>query len=496
MLNSRLLKISSFIIVFLFSLVFVLNSQGATCTITKARWGNSAAAVGQTVSIIVTVNEVQSCRGVNVGINIFEDDTVSDDLLVSLLNNPFSGSDTDFTVQYKLTAQDYAKGDDGEVGGETIYFTAAVSGQTSPATSSNINFSGQAPGVRISFDVNPKNVGNTPATNKATAINKVDINLLEYGTYCGNQNINSFKYFVMWDFTSAVGARDKELYSETISFPRTNAVASLDFNKIFTVSAGSGAQKLYGMIECPSGKNVTESGRVDVFVGMGQGTWSCVGPNSAGKDIYICSQSNLTDCSDTPQCAGKTCSQIPSQLCGKETGNIPPPGGGGACNNNGKCDPGETAATCPFEKCPVAPGQDVTFNFSLDNPLQANNIVELIDVIATWLFMIAIPIAVAMIVYAGIIFLISRGDTTKVTQARNILLYAVVGLAIILIGKGFITLIESVLELGTGSPQEQSGGGGLPPPLESVRYDCNNQNQCVRNPNGRFTSPTCNGFCD
>ena len=68
--------------------------------------------------------------------------------------------------------------------------------------------------------------------------------------------------------------------------------------------------------------------------------------------------------------------------------------------------------------------------------------------LATWLLNIAIPIAVAMIVYAGVMFLTSRGDTTKVAQAKKILLYAVIGLAIILIGKGFITLIESVLNLG------------------------------------------------
>jgi len=107
--------------------------------------------------------------------------------------------------------------------------------------------------------------------------------------------------------------------------------------------------------------------------------------------------------------------------------------------------PGQPA--CP----PATPGEPQIFEFSLDNPLQATNILELIDIIATWLFNLAIPIAVVMIVYAGVTFLISRGDITKVTQAKKILLYAVVGLAIILIGKGFITLIVSILNLG-GTP--------------------------------------------
>lgn len=99
---------------------------------------------------------------------------------------------------------------------------------------------------------------------------------------------------------------------------------------------------------------------------------------------------------------------------------------------------------------PPAPGATQSFEFSLDNPLEADNFLELIDVLATWLFNLSIPVVVVMIVWSGIMFLTSRGDTTKVTKARQILLYAVVGFAIILIGKGFITLIESILNLGQG----------------------------------------------
>lgn len=147
-------------------------------------------------------------------------------------------------------------------------------------------------------------------------------------------------------------------------------------------------------------------------------------------------------------------------------------GGGGTCGNN-KCDAGENPTNCSqdckpnvcgnnvcetaigekYQTCPkdcIKPGETQTFVFKLDNPLEADNFIELIDVLAIWLFNLAIPVVVVMIVYAGVMFLTSRGEPAKVTKARQILLYAVVGFAIILIGKGFITLIESILNIGTG----------------------------------------------
>ncbi|MBI2062491.1 MAG: hypothetical protein HYT64_02280 [Candidatus Yanofskybacteria bacterium] len=84
----------------------------------------------------------------------------------------------------------------------------------------------------------------------------------------------------------------------------------------------------------------------------------------------------------------------------------------------------------------------------------------MVKIIAQSIFNLAIPIAVAMIVYAGILFLTSKGDTGQVTKARDVLKYAVIGLVIILIGSGFVTLIQSVLELGGTTPPP---AGGLPP---------------------------------
>jgi hypothetical protein len=89
-------------------------------------------------------------------------------------------------------------------------------------------------------------------------------------------------------------------------------------------------------------------------------------------------------------------------------------------------------------------GQGVT----VDNPLGGNDdFNDIADSIATWIFNIAIPIAVIFIVYAGIRFVMARGNPGEVGKAKSVLGWAIVGLIIVIIGRGFITLIEDILSL-------------------------------------------------
>ncbi|TSC90903.1 MAG: hypothetical protein CEN90_735 [Parcubacteria group bacterium Licking1014_17] len=81
----------------------------------------------------------------------------------------------------------------------------------------------------------------------------------------------------------------------------------------------------------------------------------------------------------------------------------------------------------------------------INDPLKGATIQSLIDKIGAAIYDIAIPIAVIIIIYAGILFLTSSGDPTKVGKAKKALWYAIIGLAIVFIGKGFVSLIKSIL---------------------------------------------------
>ncbi|OGN40621.1 MAG: hypothetical protein A2457_01975 [Candidatus Yanofskybacteria bacterium RIFOXYC2_FULL_44_13] len=115
---------------------------------------------------------------------------------------------------------------------------------------------------------------------------------------------------------------------------------------------------------------------------------------------------------------------------------------------------GTGSATCGVPGKPAcAAGTDKSYPFRVPNWLsgEPQSLTDLLDTLARWLMNIAIPIAVLLIIYSGLIYVTSRGDPKKVTQAQGILRAVVIGLVIIFIGKGFISLIRSILELGVSS---------------------------------------------
>lgn len=81
----------------------------------------------------------------------------------------------------------------------------------------------------------------------------------------------------------------------------------------------------------------------------------------------------------------------------------------------------------------------------LPNPVASNTFEGLIAGIAKWFYYIMVPLASIVILYAAFLFLTSGGDEEKVKTAKRAITYAVVGIAIVLIGAGFITLIKSLL---------------------------------------------------
>ncbi len=80
------------------------------------------------------------------------------------------------------------------------------------------------------------------------------------------------------------------------------------------------------------------------------------------------------------------------------------------------------------------------------NPLKYDTIEELIRAIVAFLQTLALVVTSLVIVLAGYFFVTSTGNPAKVTQARQMVIYALIGLLIILVAQGIITLIEKVIK--------------------------------------------------
>ena len=68
----------------------------------------------------------------------------------------------------------------------------------------------------------------------------------------------------------------------------------------------------------------------------------------------------------------------------------------------------------------------------LTNPLDSNSILQLIQKLLETVVQIGIPIIALAIVYAGFLFVKAQGNESKITEAKEVLLYTVIGAGIVL----------------------------------------------------------------
>lgn len=84
---------------------------------------------------------------------------------------------------------------------------------------------------------------------------------------------------------------------------------------------------------------------------------------------------------------------------------------------------------------------------TIPNPLGSGgkDIPTLIGTIATWLLGIGTVISTIVVLWAAFLFMTSGGSPARVTQARQTLLYAIIGLAVLLLANGVSLVIQNFL---------------------------------------------------
>lgn len=83
---------------------------------------------------------------------------------------------------------------------------------------------------------------------------------------------------------------------------------------------------------------------------------------------------------------------------------------------------------------------------NIPNPLgEGTTIYSLLDRIVNYLIYIAIPITTVMILYGAFQILTAAGNPEKAKTGRSTILYAAMGLGIVIISKGITYIIKEIL---------------------------------------------------
>ena len=79
------------------------------------------------------------------------------------------------------------------------------------------------------------------------------------------------------------------------------------------------------------------------------------------------------------------------------------------------------------------------------NPLKYDTFEKILGAISGFIFQIAMVLAPVMLIIAGFFFVTAAGDPKRVETGKHIILYTLIGLAIILLASGLIKVLESIL---------------------------------------------------
>ena len=81
---------------------------------------------------------------------------------------------------------------------------------------------------------------------------------------------------------------------------------------------------------------------------------------------------------------------------------------------------------------------------SLPNPLAVDNFSDLIDAVINWLLIISLPVVILLIVFAGFQYMVSGVSPDARKKAIDMVKYAVIGYAIMLLAKVLVGVVTGI----------------------------------------------------
>jgi len=103
---------------------------------------------------------------------------------------------------------------------------------------------------------------------------------------------------------------------------------------------------------------------------------------------------------------------------------------------------GVVIAEAGVTKCPLDPSKD---------PIPSPDwgmicFINTVDTITNWIFYVMTAIAVLLFIYGGLSHMIAMGDPDKASKARQVIIYAIIGLIIALVAKIVPAIVTTLVK--------------------------------------------------
>lgn len=94
---------------------------------------------------------------------------------------------------------------------------------------------------------------------------------------------------------------------------------------------------------------------------------------------------------------------------------------------------------------PGGPGGFGSGLTTIENPLKYDTFQGVLGAVSKFLFQIGLALAPVMLIIAGFMFVTAGGSPDRVSNARKMALYTIIGLAVILLASGLIAVLKSII---------------------------------------------------
>jgi hypothetical protein len=432
-------KLAIIISLALFGIILSFSkSNAASCQLLGVLWGSQSAVLGQDVQVQV---RGQGCKDYTASLNIYESDSLSDDFIKTV--PVLFSNDLNATTNISFTQADYDKGGN-ESGNETMYVEAVAGEGAAQSKVDNKN---------TQLVLYPRSGNGDCQLGSASwkwnfrdqPIIGSPVHLIVSGTGCANKTAQ----LNLWEYDALPGRDDA---GPTLS-GTFNSQGSLDVTWKVDGSWDDdnvGSYQFYFIANV--GGATVKSGILNNGSGIPlRSETGCLNCNAVTAPNPVQCSDGTSQPRGTFSNAGDAC----KDHIGDSLSDTPGSGSKYSCNSNGQCVPNPSGqfsdSTCS-NTCTgtTNPTSSKSYSFTITNPLNGgpNDLLDVINIATRWLLEISIPLAVLLILYAGFLMLTAGPVPANFQKGKKILINVVVGLAVIFIGRGFITLIYSILELG------------------------------------------------